>query len=86
MTKSAVIAEAMNLSPEDREDLALKLLDSLVDVEPAGTDSVAMAEWESAWRAEVERRVADLDAGRAVTVPADVAIAKLRALLADNAS
>ena len=48
--------EAQALSPEERAILALQLLDSVG--EPP-------ADIERAWRDEVRRRVADIDAGRA---------------------
>lgn len=61
-------AEAMKLTPEERARLADRLLASLSD------DS----EIEEAWAVEVERRIADIEAGRAPVVPAADAIARAR--------
>ena len=63
MTKGAekILAEALTLDTRERADLAAKLLASL-DGEP--DDEV-----EAAWAAEVERRIQDIDAGRAELVP-----------------
>jgi putative addiction module component (TIGR02574 family) len=55
-----VEAEALKLTPEERAHLADRLLAIL------GED----AELEEAWAIEVERRVADIEGGRAHLVPA----------------
>ena len=61
-------AEAMKLTPEERARLADRLISSLsVD-----------AEIEEAWGVEVERRIAEIEAGRAPVVPAAEAIARAR--------
>ena len=57
---SDLLKRALSLPPEERTALANTLLDS---IEPA-QDSV-----EEAWDKEVARRMKDLEAGRAVTVP-----------------
>ena len=61
-------AEAMKLAPEERARLADRLIASLTD--DAGIDE--------AWAIEVERRIADVEAGRAPVVPAAEAIAHAR--------
>jgi len=63
MTRAAreLLEAALALDPAERADLAATLLDS-VDLTPE--DDV-----EEAWAAEVERRVADVEAGRVTTVP-----------------
>lgn len=61
-------AEAMKLTPEERARLADRLIASLSDD----------AEIEEAWAAEVERRIAEIEAGRAPVVPAAEAIARAR--------
>jgi putative addiction module component (TIGR02574 family) len=61
-------AEAMKLTAEERARLADRLIASLSD------DS----ETEEAWAAEVERRIAEIEAGRARVVPAAEAIARAR--------
>jgi putative addiction module component (TIGR02574 family) len=53
--------EASELSEKDRADLAGLLLESLED-EPD-------AEVEAAWAAEIERRVAELEAGTVQSIP-----------------
>jgi len=64
-------AEALKLTAEERAHLADRLLASL------GED----AELEEAWAVEVERRVADIESGRAHLIPAADAIARARAAL-----
>jgi putative addiction module component (TIGR02574 family) len=66
-----VEAEALRLTPEERAHLADRLLASLSED----------AELEEAWAVEVERRVADIEGGRAHLVPAADAIARARAAL-----
>jgi len=61
-------AEAMKLTPEERARLADRLIASLSDD----------AEIEEVWAAEVERRIAEIEAGRAPVVPAAEAIARAR--------
>jgi putative addiction module component (TIGR02574 family) len=61
-------AEAMKLTPEERARLADRLIASLSED----------AEIEEAWAAEVERRIAEIEAGRAPVVPAADAIARAR--------
>lgn len=61
-------AEAMKLAPEERARLADRLIASLSDD----------AEVEETWAAEVERRIAEIEAGRVPVVPAAEAIARAR--------
>jgi putative addiction module component (TIGR02574 family) len=63
--------EALKLTAEERAHLADRLLASLSED----------AEAEEAWAIEVERRVADIESGRAHLVPAAEAIARARAAL-----
>ncbi len=60
--------EALKLPAEDRARLADRLIASLSED----------AEVEEAWAVEVERRIADIEAGRARVVPAVEAIARAR--------
>ncbi len=64
-------AEALKLSPEERAELADHLLASL------GSEG----EVEEAWAAEVQRRLAEVEAGRVVLVPLDQAIQRARQAL-----
>jgi putative addiction module component (TIGR02574 family) len=61
-------AEAMKLTPEERARLADRLIASL-------SDDAAI---EEAWATEVERRIAEIEAGRVPVVPAAEAIARAR--------
>ena len=61
MDPKQLLAEALQLPPEERAALAGELIQSL-DSEVDGDD-------EAAWSAEIRRRVERLDAGLANTVP-----------------
>ncbi|MEY2893550.1 MAG: hypothetical protein RJA98_3458 [Pseudomonadota bacterium] len=65
----ALLAEAMKLSPEDRAELIDRLVPTLLPHEPLHPE----------WQAEIARRVADMDAGRDLGIPAEEAMAQLRA-------
>lgn len=58
---SDLLHVALELPEPEREALALALLDSLGTEDPATV--------QEAWREEVRRRLADLDAGRVTAVP-----------------
>lgn len=68
-TLDAVIAQAMELTPEERAELIETLADTVLPAPALHPD----------WSAEISRRVADMDAGRARFVPADEAMAALSA-------
>ena len=68
-TVQAIAEQAMQLTPEDREVLIERLIASLEPAEPL----------HPAWRAEIARRVAEMDAGRVRFIPADEAMADLAA-------
>jgi putative addiction module component (TIGR02574 family) len=63
MAKSArqLFEEAMRLDPKERATLLRLLVDAL--------DADTEEDSEEAWRAEIERRIAELDAGAVETVP-----------------
>lgn len=64
-------AEALKLSPEERVSLADRLL-----------ASVALnGEVEDAWGAEIDRRLANVEAGRTEMIPAEEAIQRARRAL-----
>ena len=65
-------AEALTLSPEDRALLADHLLASLAEERDV----------DDAWAAEVQRRIAEIEAGRMPLVPVEQAIARARQALA----
>jgi putative addiction module component (TIGR02574 family) len=75
MTQQALdlLQKALSLSEEERADLACSLMDSL--------DNVVDADAEAAWAEEFERRVADLESGKAKTVPWDEVRARISSRL-----
>jgi len=66
-----VEAQALKLSAEERAQLADRLITSIFDD----------YEVESAWAAEVERRIEDIESGRADLIPAAESIARARAAI-----
>lgn len=62
--------KASQLSEAERANLALSLIESL--------DGPADPDVEEAWRAEIERRIGQIDRGEVQLVPGDVVFAKLR--------
>ena len=71
MSKAAqdVLVDAMALSDEDRGELAEKLAASL----DAGIDPGA----EDAWAAEIQRRLARIEAGQAKSISLSEALARM---------
>jgi putative addiction module component (TIGR02574 family) len=70
MTLDQLKEQLTMLSPEERAELALYLLRSLDDGEDEGA--------EAAWDAELARRFAEIDSGKAVGIPAEDVLARLR--------
>lgn len=70
-TLKTLTAQALRLSIDERADLAETLLGSIEPPEPL----------DPAWEAEIERRVAELDAGRVELIPAEQVFADIRALI-----
>lgn len=68
-----VEAQAFQLSPEERAQLADRLIASLF-----GNQQI-----EEEWASEVERRIEEIEAGRARLIPAAAAIARARAAIND---
>jgi putative addiction module component (TIGR02574 family) len=64
-------AQALMLSPEERAQLADRLIASLFQEN----------EIEDAWVVEVERRIKEIEAGRAQFIPAADAIARTRGVV-----
>jgi putative addiction module component (TIGR02574 family) len=72
-------AKALKLTPPDRDEL-LRTLIASIDGEPEDTpEAIARA-----WGEEIERRVADLEAGRTKGIPAEQVLAEIRALIAGH--
>jgi putative addiction module component (TIGR02574 family) len=67
----SVEAQALSLAPEERAQLADRLITSLFDDHQV----------EDAWAVEVERRVADIESGCSRMIPASEAIARARAAI-----
>lgn len=67
----ALEAEALKLTTAERAKLAEHLIASLDED----------TEIEGAWAAEVERRIAEIEAGAVSLIPAEEAIARARAAL-----
>lgn len=63
-TKDDLFNSALNLSPEERVELAQKLLES-VDDRPPSSEQRAV---EEAWDLELERRVLELREGRVKSI------------------
>lgn len=61
MDPTLLLTEALRLSPEERAALAGELIQSL--------ETEVDADAEAAWAAEIRSRLAQLDAGKAVTIP-----------------
>ena len=66
-----VEAQALKLSPEERAQLADRLITSLFEDH----------EIEDAWAVEVERRIEEIESGRAKLIPAADSIARARAAI-----
>ena len=71
LTASEVLRRALQLPPRARADIAGTLLRSLDEIEDPGV--------EAAWRAEVARRLEEIDSGRVRLVPWDTVERAMRA-------
>ncbi len=77
-----ILAEALELSVEDRALLAAALEASVDDdLDEGAEDDATPAEIEQAWAEEIQRRVDEVLAGRSNARPAAEAIAEVRARL-----
>jgi putative addiction module component (TIGR02574 family) len=76
MTAEEIIAEALNLPREAQEDVVRQLL---LKIDP-GEENLSPDEWEKAWVAECERRLADLRSGKVKAVPGEEVFARARAV------
>lgn len=72
-------AQALRLSPADRDELVRSLIAS-VDGDPEDTpEAIARA-----WEAEIEQRISDFEAGRTKGTPAEDVFTEIRALIAGH--
>lgn len=78
MSVKAVVDQAMLLSPQEREEV-IELLVS-ANANEASVDP----EWQAAWTAEIQRRVADIREGRVETFDGNEVIAEMHALAAQR--
>jgi len=67
-------AQAMQLTPEERSELAHQLILSLHEVSDDSPEAIARA-----WEEEIARRIADMDAGVTQWIPGEEVIANMRA-------
>ena len=76
MTEQAktVLKAAMDLPPQEREEVAERLLGSV------GEDAPLSA----AWAAEIDRRMKEIDEGKAELIPAEQVFAEIREMLKKN--
>jgi putative addiction module component (TIGR02574 family) len=76
MSMPAVLEQALQLPPEERADVAKRLIASL--------DGPADGDVEAAWLAEVERRLETVDRGAASFEPWEVVRARIAARIRTN--
>jgi putative addiction module component (TIGR02574 family) len=76
MSRNTVLAEALQLPPEERADVAKMLIASLDEPDDEGV--------EAAWLEEVERRLQDVDRGSAKFEPWETVRARIAARLHAN--
>ena len=67
--------ELASLSLEDRDDIR-SYLDDLEDEEPT------QDEWEEAWSAEINRRIADVESGKTKLIPGEEVFRRVDEMLA----
>jgi putative addiction module component (TIGR02574 family) len=72
-------AQALKLSPPDRDELVRALIASIDGESEDTPETIARA-----WDEEIARRVAELDAGKTVGIPAEQVFAEIRALIAGH--
>ena len=70
-TLDAVISEALKLTPEERTELIERLADTVLPAPPLHPE----------WEAEIARRVADMESGKTVGIPAQEVMGDLRCMI-----
>lgn len=68
--------QALRLTPKERGELIHRLIVSLESEADDTPEAIAKA-----WDAEIARRVADMDAGKTVWIPAEEVFARLDAII-----
>ena len=71
--------QALRLSPKERGDLIHRLIVSLEGDAEESSEAIAQA-----WDEEIARRVADMDAGKTVWIPAEEVFARVDALIKNS--
>lgn len=69
-------SQALSLSPQERGELIHRLIVSLEGESEDTPEAIAQA-----WDDEIARRVADMDAGKTVWIPAEEVFARLDAII-----
>jgi putative addiction module component (TIGR02574 family) len=69
-------SQALSLSPQERGELIHRLIVSLEGESEDTPEAIAQA-----WDEEIARRVADMDAGKTVWIPAEEVFARLDAII-----
>jgi putative addiction module component (TIGR02574 family) len=77
-TTDQIIASALRLPAADRVQIVTALEQSLVDDSIDHGPSDPPEEVEAAWGDEIARRIADIDSGRAKSIPAEEAERMIR--------
>lgn len=77
ITLAEIEAQALQLTPRERSELAHRLIVSLDGPVEDTPEAIAQA-----WDEEIARRVADMDAGRTTWIPADEAMRRIRERIA----
>lgn len=78
-TPQEIIASALQLPAADREQVVDALQESLIDDTLDHGPHDPPDEVRAAWSVEIVRRIADIDAGRVATIPAEEAERMIRA-------
>ena len=71
--------QALRLSPKERGDLIHRLIVSVEGDAEESPEAIAQA-----WDEEIARRVADMDAGKTVWIPAEEVFARVDALIKNS--
>lgn len=76
MTEAAekLKTDLLALTPEDRAELTQFLL----ALDEEGEPGLTQEQWDEAWSAEINRRLADLDSGKVKGVPGEEVMERLR--------
>jgi putative addiction module component (TIGR02574 family) len=70
-----IVEKALALPKKARERLAHRLLESVDPPE----EKISRKEWNRLWKAELERRIEEMESGKDKGIPAEKVMAELRA-------